>query len=761
MRLQQNVLLVFSLMGLDIEYVHSKTHKHNILEDPKNKNLSDGSSEENVCHSSSTIATGDESSTCNHIETHDSEINDQGCQIYMAESSIPNAGLGLYTSQKLEKGHVFNDHAELVLSHVDLYHNYRMSQLFTKDELEDWKDVIGNKVDSRENCPILAIQEECQANPGYMLTVCSKSCALKQAGLEVKKSLFALRDQGTNKCLGWALADQCVENPSFMYETCPNRCVAHEYGVDTLSRGAYKDWLPHNYYWNGEGIGILYEADGGVHGIVPGIGALANAHFGLVNIGLGRHSVDSAGYDRYQDVGVGAFSDRHNLTFEAKADIPAGMELFLNYGEGYFQSKEKKFSGLEPIPFKEDYQKADALLSNFLENNAVEEMNAEKVAALYHELHASIDNARVKAAMPNSYANLKKVNHTTSSALISVPNAIRSNEWLQSNGICLDTLRPGISATPQAGRGAFAKRPMMQGEMISPMPLIQMSRNRLRRFREMNEITPELTINYSFGHRNSSMVLLPYAPTVNFINNNLNKSKVNARVQWSNSKHHQEKWEHDSVEDILKRGQGLMLELIAIQNIEEGDEIFLDYGERWDASWNDYIERWKPPRDRRDNPYSVQELNTEVKVRTTKEQEKIPYGNNVGMICRFDIPKLVADGNAGVDTFMWKNYRLDANNDSKPASDYTTRLCNVDKRYSNNFDKADDDDTDGSFLYDVLMEFSFPLVAGKHILMKGVPRSAIEFINREYKSDQFIKNAFRHVIGIDEIFPKKWMDLVL
>jgi len=115
-----------------------------------------------------------------------------------------------------------------------------------------------------------------------------------------------------------------------------------------------------------------------------------------------------------------------------------------------------------------------------------------------------------------------------------------------------------------------------------------MGKDKLRRFKRMIEISSQLSINYSFGQPKSSMLLLPYAPVVNFVNNHLDKSKVNARIQWSTSihKHHLQDWENDSVEDILSRDHnGLMLELVATKNIEQGDEVFLDYGSRWDKAW--------------------------------------------------------------------------------------------------------------------------------------------------------------------------------
>ena len=46
------------------------------------------------------------------------------------------------------------------------------------------------------------------------------------------------------------------------------------------------------------------------------------------------------------------------------------------------------------------------------------------------------------------------------------------------------------------------------------------------------EINEELIVNYSNGHRISSLLLFPYSDFVNFVNN-VDKSKVNVILQWS------------------------------------------------------------------------------------------------------------------------------------------------------------------------------------------------------------------------------------
>jgi hypothetical protein len=49
----------------------------------------------------------------------------------------------------------------------------------------------------------------------------------------------------------------------------------------------------------------------------------------------------------------------------------------------------------------------------------------------------------------------------------------RSLTWIQSNGKCLDNLIPQRSTLPHAGRGAFAQRFIPKGASIVPLPLLQ------------------------------------------------------------------------------------------------------------------------------------------------------------------------------------------------------------------------------------------------------------------------------------------------
>lgn len=47
------------------------------------------------------------------------------------------------------------------------------------------------------------------------------------------------------------------------------------------------------------------------------------------------------------------------------------------------------------------------------------------------------------------------------------PSSTRSVEYLERHGRCIDTIVPGKSTLPQAGRGAFAKRPFVKDQVVT------------------------------------------------------------------------------------------------------------------------------------------------------------------------------------------------------------------------------------------------------------------------------------------------------
>jgi len=87
-------------------------------------------------------------------------------------------------------------------------------------------------------------------------------------------------------------------------------------------------------------------------------------------------------------------------------------------------------------------------------------------------------NTRLANALPKSLVDVE-VAATEGTAEASVPNKIRSKEWLKENGACIDNIMPAKSRIIQAGRGAFATRKIKKGDVISPVPVVQILRKHL------------------------------------------------------------------------------------------------------------------------------------------------------------------------------------------------------------------------------------------------------------------------------------------
>ncbi len=633
------------------------------------------------------------------------KVRSDKCQLFMAESSIPNSGLGMYTAVDIKVGELAF-YPEIVVSYFDNVMQYERHYFNNKAASDEWKKTSDNKVDKNPNCSAWAKSGECKANPNYMRTSCAKSCTLFDAGIMD--------------------------------------------GFDP-----YENWLPESYYWDTGNTDAMYEAES-TDSLVPGIGALANSHTGLVNVQMGRPSIDSAGMHQSRDPGVGAFSTHYNMAWKATKDIPAGMEIFAEYGDNWFKGREDKFG---PIPLSDDFDKADKITKKV--NNIIGFKNdvlAQDVLSLMQELS---NTQHLRMAFPDTVEKARKaVDEGT--ARVSVPDVIRSQEWLEQNGICLDNIRPDQSNIPQAGRGAFATRFISKGNIIAPMPLIHMDKDRLKMYKNINDgqstifDKDQLILNYCYGHEKSSLLLFPYSPITNYVNHNFDHSAINAKLQWSTSKYQKSHWFNKTTDEILAEPYaGLILEFVALRDIAEDEEIFIDYGREWGEAWKQHVDNWKPPAPRAaDNNPPLHHLNHLNTLNTVEEQKLNPYSPHVMTICFVDKGVF----NEESDSVEWSEFSID------PSSKYVS----IDKSFKCDIMKRTMVNTETGF-YEALVydrddeeeeEDEEDELERKSVLVLNIPRHAIEFTYRPYESDQHLKTAFRHPISIPtEIFPSKWMNL--
>lgn len=251
------------------------------------------------------------------------------------------------------------------------------------------------------------------------------------------------------------------------------------------------------------------------------------------------------------------------------------------------------------------------------------------------------------------------------------------------------------------------------------------------------------------------MLLFPYAPMVNLINHagggggdGEEEEKPNARVEWSDrTPAHLLEMSAREILDRKKVGE-LMLQVVATRDVEEGEEVLIDYGPSWREAWTEHVRRYEAPDDSRHAYPDDFNASTPV-LKTTAELKDDPYpAENLMTVCYYDPKHLKKTKQQPIKDKWTKTEKVLMAKNLFPCSVLVRRK-----------------DGDGGVVYDVqvanyqgLSTVRNLLEEGEQLVVLGVPREYIRFIDRMYRSDQFLKGAFRHAIGFDA-FPDAWKDL--
>ncbi|KAL7554239.1 hypothetical protein ACHAWF_017657 [Thalassiosira exigua] len=336
---------------------------------------------------------------------------------------------------------------------------------------------------------------------------------------------------------------------------------------------------------------------------------------------------------------------------------------------------------------------------------------------------------------------------------------------LREAGYCLDHIEGGApSRIEGAGRGAFASRDLQEGSIVAPVPLLALSRASLQSFRERRDgsrfASSQLLQNYCLGHPDSSLLLYPYSHGVNFINHDSNSPNV--KLQWWEGSH--AFFEKSFIELQQSNTSQLMLELIATRSIRKGEEIVLDYGQEWLRAWTNHVRKWQPREDV--SHISAEAMNNDndfIVLRTREEQLSKPYPADVFTSCYYrysDFAKAngrpPATGPDPTQTVArWKPGMKESRN---------LRPCVIIQRDAAMKEQEVNDV--GRYFYTVRV-MNRPSLRAEERIQKDhvhfathVPRSAIMFSDKTYTSDQHLEHAFRKEIGMGDLFPDQWKDLV-
>ncbi|KAL3804860.1 hypothetical protein HJC23_006632 [Cyclotella cryptica] len=363
------------------------------------------------------------------------------------------------------------------------------------------------------------------------------------------------------------------------------------------------------------------------------------------------------------------------------------------------------------------------------------------------------------------------------------------------NEVCLDAII--YPSRAKNGRGAFASKFIPEGSVLAYSPVLPVSREELLYLRKKEKKKEnvnqreQLLLNYCFGHSNSSVLLFPYGPFVNFINHapsvtgqssedETDATVANVRVRWSEMFR-----QKDDVVDprsmtppqLWKRPNpdGLVLEYVALRNIQPNEEILLDYGSAWSNAWKEHTKRWKDDPSNHDsgpesinesksNDYSPAYIMDDVvsNLRTAEEQLQFPYPQNVFTACFYRYEHTEESNNEVKSSIKTLNKATPWRMSRGLFDMVNLRPCKVIARET----ATDSHSQSGKNFYTAviqnrpgLSEIERIPKGVKHIV-SGIPREAFRFVDRPYSSDEHFDGAFRHFIGLDEtgIFPKSWLD---
>ncbi|KAG7345061.1 SET methyltransferase domain containing protein [Nitzschia inconspicua] len=520
-----------------------------------------------------------------------------------------------------------------------------------------------------------------------------------------------------------------------------------------------------DYVWHGIGMGMDFESElqDDITTFWPGVDAMINCNLGLLNVIKSTPKYDEAGLHRNLHPGAGGITPYDGVPTKVVRDIPAGGELFKHYGDEWFSGRPH----FGNIPLSADYEAILELMTGL--HKMIHSLGMpEHISSsmIYDDLVLPIKkiwNSRtLNALFDFDWSDVEAAVEARDFGILLQPNATRSLDWLDEHGKCIDHIVHGPSTIEGAGHGAFAKRDLPKGTIITGTPLIHFpdrsvlgmyeprttSTGRMVRDVEKGPYSEQVLVNYCFGHPDTTVLLCPYGAGVNYIN--ANRTQANVKVQWAQDgqTNHKSAW-------LLKDPQYmefeyrtmLAIDYVALRDINEGEELFLDYGDAWEQAWVEHVKAWKAV-EGREEYISATQFNakySDTPVRTLEEQNENPYPKNLAINCH---PVLV------------ESVFLDYNHEGNYADpyDFIDKAGWIPEKKGFPCDIVKRDSATETYEVSINYTENDESYVKFH---KDVPRKAISFVDHPYTTDMHLPNAFRHPIGIpDEMLPDAWRNKV-
>mmetsp|Transcript_16208 Transcript_16208/g.22956 ORF Transcript_16208/g.22956 Transcript_16208/m.22956 type:complete len:598 (+) Transcript_16208:37-1830(+) len=361
---------------------------------------------------------------------------------------------------------------------------------------------------------------------------------------------------------------------------------------------------------------------------------------------------------------------------------------------------------------------------------------------------------------------------------LSLQNYKRRNSYKPNDDsyMCLDNVKIGETQVENAGKGLIAAKSIAKEEIVLSSPVVPIHRRDLfgDGFSNPNPSginNYQLMLNYALGHGDSDLLLLPYGPFVNYINGSGGSAgqKANAVLRWHKTGekeidaprrlqfHHHELFGEYAKTVTETHGKGLVVDIVALDTIGAGEEIFLDYGKAWAQAYEDHVKRYQPPSNAStyrtaDQWFNNKKLNPHPEfLKTVEELKTEPYPDNLQTICYYDSDAKIVkvDEETNTNYAVWED-------DSLPHE--CIRPCNILERYP-------DPEEEGEMLYTAeMMHFEGEenywfcnMTSGRHIA-RDLDFDGILIVDKPYSHDIFLEQALRHEIGVpDDFYPREWL----
>ena len=524
-----------------------------------------------------------------------------------------------------------------------------------------------------------------------------------------------------------------------------------------------------SFMWVPEPAGARFETTTGrTITYIPGTGVLSAMNEKLTNAQWNHRNAYFPTNILGEEPGVahpgrGAQTPFYSAGIQAGVEIARGSEIFLSYGANY--------AGEDPEDLlqRQDYEKLDETIKTMIgffekhKDNLDDTAKAQVYEFLIQDvMTAAVGTKRqtaIERIMPEAPEDLQSILDVGGSMQFDKKTAFRSMEWLQEKGFCADNLRAGSSTVPHAGRGALATRAISAGSLVAATPLIHVPTGIVMKMYELEQsddgkddyirisdevVGSQLLLNYCFGHPNSTMLFLPAGPGVSFINHS---NKPNAKMQWSNHSLSRTDW--FQVDPLDMTGvdnfgfMGMVMEVVATEDIQPGDEVLIDYGPEWANAWEAHTEEWKQ-RHTDAWPRKALDFMAEYQAKPfpIEAESQEPYSEDVALMAFMMVKESTAAGTLD-DPKQWdrpvQGTVFDAENlfevsivdrlELRESYNYTIRWLNV---------------------------------RGDATYVEKVPHDAFVLVDMPETSDHFEEKGFRHPIGIpDDVFPQgPWRNLL-